>query len=1703
MNKRIGSAILCLLIIVTTLVSSVSMVRGEELTDISVGNKAQTAISSIERYIPKEMDGVDSAEIEEGEIFVRLEIYAKYARFLYYIEELEIIEEKHPTQTTDIVKDSLDYYKKLRETYSKKFNGMIKPEVVLDYIIKEAEESMDEITNEVINSQGTGVDVYRENFQMIKANVKAWSDSIRFYRDELKISDAKYKTLTDDFHVVYDKITQVNRELGLDLDLGYIRPESTYEQRLSVSQNMFDDEGKMEDWYLEIITLSALSDGERLDELKYKLSGETRKLYEKYANYRVPLRVGMEDNAVTNLNKRGLVTTKMSNLQDFIDGRNNEQVLYLPVHDLAKNVEREEVTTEEEVADGGVKQGEEVDISEVGAKFEPVYIKGDSSPLMKDEGSKFDIAGEEGRNTDPYSTALMNHIQFINYYQSGKLNDMQQDMLYPLFMDMFGNIQTYSGRIIIPAVANMSLMKEDRYFPLNAYFINSYPTESSGREIDNLLRPDPNKYVIKVEEPQVRVQTDSDRDTNLEKDLQLSMIANYKMARFKKSNILSSEYKISLGDRFKSIAQRLPTIIPYIESGSEENPDRTMFMNVTTLGGGGLFGKINEYKILGLKEQAVLDVEGNQIPFTFINEQVPVEIWNYLYFRGEDGDRGRFDNPRFRKITESAFNSEVDFDILKGSPTMKKSQGFSFGSMVEPIHKIMSQSSRNYVLHTPSIAEVPLLGKYISILLVPLLRLITVVMAVYIGIRYLRNIGGMSLRELIVSLLILITVNQGITHFYPTVINTFFNGSVSRVFGTQAYNLTLYNIEKDLNSKGEFIYTDKPSKIISDGSYIKLAELDDLEIKRFRKAEDNAPWKGESYYIPKWDATRMNIGNLFVQQDSLYMYTKDLFASAEVNYNGFDYEVGWSRYPDYSYYMPYLSILEGVTQTINSYTGGVFTPKTIKYSNGHKGASGGTLAYFNSEVFLTDNGTARGKEETDPEFYEKWVKHNDGDFLNLRSVMYVDAEAGSKFDFPINTADRVRSSRWYRTAINGRNFGQIEKKILDVNLKTKRYIFKLLPYMDNLTDDVVLKMISLNAMENFNKEFSMNPLEKSIVIRDWALSKINRSDSRDYFTTIHPQKLHLDTITIDEQMKMSLVNMGDLLKFNITSLYKQVENESTWFGMLLLFLNSLLLHFKSLLRIVFITVFLAIIMTYMIFVYALRRDYDNKLAFGMVGVIFHSWAVFMGDNLATLLFTNLDKSSAGVLVLILLGWLMWNIFSLLIYLQLFMVVIGDISAFGGNIFHERMYATQEALTNLGQKMLRPLSKTRSENFDLRDASHIEKAEDFEEYLNLDPEIKFQHQRDKMQVGTNALVGVGVGLAGAGAGLAGSEIKKSLLGDGVNVREMYKQHQGSEYINMSLNPLTLNRDQEYMESFGITVTKERDGIIVGGEKEAWETMMQSSTIQTDGFDGLYKEHNDSMYFPKSDMTSDFLKRSGTNYQELDKNTFEVRGVYKSDVNSVMDTLKSPLFRIDGELNETLRRAEEYSSPGEYEVGANHVYFKEEGRARQIFDEDKVSQTFKTLHPITDYQDKLKTTNGYINDSIDFVNGMMVTGEFIYGKPTKALRTLLGEKELKLEPRGKEAFKFDMGRREEILDSVRKSARYTAGTEGVLFREKTELDRVFAERGEGFDNMQPKPEELGGYDYSDYENENVGIQENRGLNKAKEEEDEEDPIGDIKF
>jgi hypothetical protein len=216
---------------------------------------------------------------------------------------------------------------------------------------------------------------------------------------------------------------------------------------------------------------------------------------------------------------------------------------------------------------------------------------------------------------------------------------------------------------------------------------------------------------------------------------------------------------------------------------------------------------------------------------------------------------------------------------------------------------------------------------------------------------------------------------------------------------------------------------------------------------------------------------------IYLEGDTLKVNVDTLMANNPIT-GAYDPDQGTSRYvytaqkmnsSVLDYYTPYYEVVDGFTGTLNKLLEVYNIPKhSTKYKDGLEKDSFVVYSYINSIPFLTPEDFSKANDGASPEELAKLksVFQTPGDFLGLNEII-------SK------PTPEVKETLWYQTLEqNGFLSNTQESKekyrnlITDVNYQTKKFIIDFKPQVGMMSDENLIKIISIYATTILNQKAS-------------------------------------------------------------------------------------------------------------------------------------------------------------------------------------------------------------------------------------------------------------------------------------------------------------------------------------------------------------------------------------------------------------------------------------------------------------------------------------------------------------------------------------------------------------------------------------------------------------------------------------------------------
>lgn len=269
---------------------------------------------------------------------------------------------------------------------------------------------------------------------------------------------------------------------------------------------------------------------------------------------------------------------------------------------------------------------------------------------------------------------------------------------------------------------------------------------------------------------------------------------------------------------------------------------------------------------------------------------------------------------------------------------------------------------------------------------------------------------------------------------------------------------------------------------------------------------------------------------------------------------GGDYELKASRFVSDSQidrYAPYFLIQSNFIDELNQFLDFYTIPRSIiSYVNGETKDSYIVYNYVNSipflygdEIYLWDTTTDYGRE---------YISAMGFDWREIEKIQEVFPKS---FDFlgiqdiieNIDPNDAKAQTTWYRVMLeNGYydpEFGQARRDTMIeyVNYQTKRYILQNEPMQDNVSDETLIKLISLQATFFFNQAISETSLDV------------------DATTHAYPMAFNNSEFRLSDVLETVLTQNIDVYRYAEFDLVDYTAGRTDFFGSLLLLIVTVLM----------------------------------------------------------------------------------------------------------------------------------------------------------------------------------------------------------------------------------------------------------------------------------------------------------------------------------------------------------------------------------------------------------------------------------------------------------------------------------------------------------------------------------------------------------------
>lgn len=843
--------------------------------------------------------------------------------------------------------------------------------------------------------------------------------------------------------------------------------------------------------FKDYITSPAFMDG---------LNEDTKKLYDKFGFRRKPLYVVQDSEFVKKGKNASGFRVEEITLRNYIKSikDNIPRVYVLQKGKLEYRPDTNMYVYDTKKTESNVAQ---LVPSQQTVNFENYSLPVFSSGSFKLEDKNNMLLGVQNNYKDEtIINARGANLMYLIAYNSlqNKLKIDSSEMDTPLFMDFLGNVVTANGLVVMPAVNNYLLYKKESEIPiLNKAFVNSYPrTEAPGLAELSFNSLESKKKIFFSEQDlknMFKDKEDKSKEITLSKLNAIAaseFVGNGKLKGFLKSFTIGPE-----GFEMPPIKATSPPRVAG-DSSTVEN-----LFKVHDISGKFVY----EYNGVDVRNKT----DGRRISLRSIADNSITRKYlidaNYFYLTQEKNQPTNFSNGTlddnyviynvFGEVINGETNLAPYIKNFKENTKIEKddpSVGFAklVGGLVSFMYGFFGVVEQNLGLN--QIYTNPFV-KWLGMYWFEIMIVGWIFLMIIFTYRFIK-------RQFTIGTLIILSVTS--------LIFCYVGVSILPKYGVIGYNSLIQDWGKDKSIESLLLqmeenYIEKADKV--DKAFKSIGEVD-REVKfpsitLYRMSDYQLQDAYNVFGIPVSqlvNGTQYSLvkGGLYMEGDELRYNLKDMFNNVAItgsyennNENKMVYTYKLQKiYPtEIEYYMPYFQITEEFLKNLNNMN--LLTSlsqTTLDYGSGITKDSFIVSNYTATPMFITqDYSHIKDKAIVDR---IKKLYPVPQDFLGLSNILF-------------KPKAEYQDTLWFQTIRNNNLLEPSEKvyeKIVKVNEHTKEFMLNIRPQMSYVSDENLIKLITLYAVMDFNNEFS------------------------DLNNMLYPMKVNSDETMLDDWMKIFL-----------------------------------------------------------------------------------------------------------------------------------------------------------------------------------------------------------------------------------------------------------------------------------------------------------------------------------------------------------------------------------------------------------------------------------------------------------------------------------------------------------------------------------------------------------------------------------------------------
>lgn len=861
------------------------------------------------------------------------------------------------------------------------------------------------------------------NKEFIKGTLKAYRDTYNdaklLYGLGIQVFDS---SKLDEYNRSYIEIYSAYEELAYKYNISLSIETLVSEDIVNVNASDLIDlvasmetgnENKLSTTYLALFSQSAtlmpfVSKINSINSAEYISATYKDKLQRPFGNRRKPLYLMDVDNQVEDYLDDGGTPSKarIATLTDIVNDPSKLDIaLFLKRDSEASSISALGLEGNAELTEEQRKKIESYRLPGLSKDFTDAVYLANSSKI-------------KSSNTTQYMRANTNFVLLNNAIKNYKdSKEITSDLASPIYMDIYGNIITESGFVVVPASTNATYYDKP-ILPLNASLFLNYPVfGSSGSQLVADRAEDKNKFILSLS---TYFGVDNTAPTTFNMYKNKDGTVDY--SQYGTQSVLDLTNINSTGAISKTGYKTMYIFpfTPYIWHKGIDDPYRVLdepLANVdvyingfyrTVISKIDIFnaGSEDKMKLVPITDKVIVSGDGagynlaNLLTSTKVQEAIYQQNYHYLTSdQWSDDPTGKAigysngvlrDNLMIDIAQEVARGSDIgkvmvgDINASEIMQESIKSRGLggiitaTIAGFGEDIHRLFHTGMKNIVTYVPNISELPIMQTIVLNVFPIFITAVIIIFFILIIATFISNKN--TVKELLIKLFVILYIISFLLMICPAIITTGFNSVTNITSSNIAYSIL---VEEENEDKGvstlAFDSFDGNSKLTPtspDIIHMKLSQ-DDIE-KQLDAAgiQLSEPQSKIKKYLFSDDRNFTSLDNnniIYIRGNNLITPIKDLYDSSRItfkqvtkahpvaNINIINYELfqDWTNDPKPQYFMPYYMIIDNLIYNINEVAENTYTVPLIKKYQEESKTTNLASTYFSSVLY------------TQPENYNK------------------------------------------------------------------------------------------------------------------------------------------------------------------------------------------------------------------------------------------------------------------------------------------------------------------------------------------------------------------------------------------------------------------------------------------------------------------------------------------------------------------------------------------------------------------------------------------------------------------------------------------------------------------------------------------------------------------------------------------------------------